>query len=242
MTARLRKFALTAHVTSSVGWLGAIAAFLGLGIIGLTSQDAQTVRGAYLVMEPAAWYVLVPLALASSFTGILVSLGTPWGLFRHYWVLFKLLITVFATAILLIYMGTFRYMAGAAADPSADLSMVRNPSPVLHSVLALLVLLVATVLAVYKPRGMTPYGWRKQRQERAAAYSIGAAPPPTTRTTGDVRMADPPPDADTNRDTGDRRRSAALWIKASAAIVIVLVLLFVVLHLTGRGLGALHGH
>jgi hypothetical protein len=162
MPPRLRTLALTAHVTCSVGWIGAVMAFLALAAVGLTSQDARTVRGAYLVMEPAAWLVLVPLAFASLLTGIVMSLGTAWGLFRHYWVLFKLLITVFATSVLLIYMGTFRLMADAAADPTADLSIVRNPSPVLHSVLALLVLLVATVLAVYKPRGITPYGRRKQ--------------------------------------------------------------------------------
>lgn len=48
----LRKFALTAHVTSSIGWLGAALAFLAVAGVGLTSPDAQTVRGAYLVMEP----------------------------------------------------------------------------------------------------------------------------------------------------------------------------------------------
>ena len=166
MAPRLRKFALTAHVASSVGWLGAVVVFLALAVVGLTSQDAQTVRGAYLVMEPAAWFVLVPLAFASLLTGIVQSLGTTWGLFRHYWVLFKLLITVFATIVLLIYMETFSFMAGVAADPSADLGVVRNASPGLHAALGLLVLLVATVLAVYKPRGMTRYGRRKQQEER----------------------------------------------------------------------------
>jgi hypothetical protein len=165
ITPRLRKFALTAHVASSVGWLGAVAAFLALGVVGLTSQDAQTVRGAYLVMEPAAWFVLVPLAFASLVTGLVQSLGTAWGLFRHYWILLKLLINVFATSVLLIYMETFSSMARAAADPSADLDVVRNVSPVLHAVLALVLLLVATVLAVYKPRGLTPYGRRKQREQ-----------------------------------------------------------------------------
>ncbi len=166
MPPRLRKFALTAHVTSSVGWLGAVVVFLALAVVGLTSQDAQTVRGAYLVMEPAAWFVLVPLAFASLLTGIVQSLGTTWGLFRHYWVLFKFLITVFTTIVLLVYMETFSFMAGVAADPSADLGVVRNASPGLHAALGLLVLLVATVLAVYKPRGMTRYGRRKQQEER----------------------------------------------------------------------------
>jgi hypothetical protein len=80
----------------------------------LTSDDAQTVRAAYLVMEPAAWLVLVPLAVASLLTGLIQSLGTVWGLFRHYWVLFKLLITVVATIVLLTYMETFRSMADPA--------------------------------------------------------------------------------------------------------------------------------
>jgi uncharacterized membrane protein len=164
MTPGLRKLALTAHVASSVGWLGAVVAFLALAVVGLTSQDAETVRGAYLVMEPAAWFVLVPLAFASLVTGLVQSLGTTWGLFRHYWVLFKLVINVLATIVLLLYMETFSFLAGVAADSNADLGAVRNASPVLHAALALLLLLVATVLAVYKPRGMTPYGRRKQHE------------------------------------------------------------------------------
>jgi hypothetical protein len=164
MTPRVRKLALTAHVTSSVGWLGAVAGFLALAVVGLASQDAQTVRAAYLVMEPIGWFVLVPFALASLLTGLAQSLGTTWGLFRHYWVLFKLLINVLATLVLLMYMQTLDYFAGVAAETTlsaGDLRVLRDPSPVLHSALALLLLLVATTLAVYKPRGMTPYGQRK---------------------------------------------------------------------------------
>jgi hypothetical protein len=166
MAPRLRKLVLTLHVTSTVGWLGAVVVFLALAVIGLTSRDAQTVRAAYLLMEPAAWLVLVPLSLASLLTGLVQSLGTIWGLFRHYWVLFKLLITVVATIVLVTYMETFSAMAGVAADPSADLEMVRNPSPLFHAALALLALVVATVLAVFKPRGMTRYGQRKLRKQR----------------------------------------------------------------------------
>ena len=168
MSPGLRKLALTAHVTSSVGWLGAVACFLALAVVGLTSRDAQTVRGAYLVMEPAARLVLVPLAFASLLTGTVQSLVSSWGLFRHYWVLFKLLITGLGTVVLLTYMGTFRLMAGVAADTSADLGVVRNWSPAVHAVLAMVALLLATVLAIFKPRGVTKYGQRKQHEERRA--------------------------------------------------------------------------
>src|SRR5206468_10428515 len=140
MRPRVRKFALTAHVTSSVGWLGAVAGFLALAVAGLTSQDAQLVRAAYLAMELTAWFVIVPLSLASLVTGLVQSLGTSWGLFRHYWVLMKLLMNVFATIVLLLYMQTLSHLAGEAADvtlSSSDLVGLRSPSPLAHAGAAL---------------------------------------------------------------------------------------------------------
>ena len=118
-------------------------------------------------MELTARLVIVPLSFASLLTGLVQSLGTRWGLFRHYWVLAKLLINVFANIVLLMYMPTLECLAGVSATtlPGADLGMGRDPSPVLHSTAALLLLVVATVLGVYKPRGLTVYGWRKQQEQ-----------------------------------------------------------------------------
>lgn len=175
MAPGLRRLTFTTHVTSSVGWIGAVLVFLALAVIAMTSQDERTVRGAYLVMAPAAWFVLVPLAHASLLSGIALSLGTPWGLFRHYWVVLKLLITAFSTVILMIYMATFRQMAGVAADPVVELGLVRNPSPMVHAILALVLLVAATVLAVYKPFGLSPYGSRKLAERRPALSTVIAA-------------------------------------------------------------------
>ncbi|WP_219465515.1 hypothetical protein [Nonomuraea rhizosphaerae] len=153
----LRKLVLTAHITASTGWLGAVLVFLALAVIGVTSPDSATVRAVYRVMEPAAWYALVPLAVASLITGLVQSLGGAWGLVRHYWVLFKLLINVGALAVLLMYTATLGSLARLAAAADADMRVLRGPSAVIHSSLALVLLLLATVLAVYKPRGRTPY-------------------------------------------------------------------------------------
>lgn len=156
------------HIAVSVGWLGAVAAFLVLSIAGLTSQDAEIVRGAYLAMKLTAWFAIVPMAVASLLTGIVESLGTRWGLFRHYWVLAKFLLTVFATIVLLLKMKLIGYVAGVAAGTaltSTDLSRERMELLV-HAAGGLLVLLVITILSVFKPWGMTRYGQRKQMQQR----------------------------------------------------------------------------
>ncbi len=164
MTPRLRKFALTAHVTSSVGWLGTVASFQALAIAALTSRDPATVRGFYLAMELIGWYVIVPFCLASLVTGLVVSLGTPWGLFRHYWVLVKFLITIVSALILLGFTQTLGSLGDVAANATLSMDQLRDlkQSPVLHSGGGLLAILVATILAVYKPWGMTPYGRRKR--------------------------------------------------------------------------------
>jgi len=161
MTPPIRKFALTAHITFSVGWLGAVAVFLVLAIASLTSLDAQLVRGLYLAMEVTGWYVIVPLCLASLATGLIVSLGSAWGLFRHYWVLAKFLITISSALILFGFTRTLGYLGNLAADTTLAIDNLRNPSPVLHASLALLALLVTTTLSVYKPWGKTRYGRRK---------------------------------------------------------------------------------
>lgn len=170
----IRRLTYTTHITSSVGWVGAVIVFIGLALVGLTSPDETTTRGAYLVMAPAAWFALVPLAHVSLLSGLALCLGTTWGVFRHYWVVSKLVMTVFATAILLAYTSTFREMAGIAADSRVNLADVRNPSPLVHGVLALALLLAATWLAVYKPFGATPYG-RRAQQGYSLPWSAPAA-------------------------------------------------------------------
>ncbi len=244
MPPRLRKFVLTAHITFSVGWLGAVAGFLALAIAGLTSQNAQTVRAAYLAMELTAWFVIVPLSLASPLTGLLQSLGTTWGLFRHYWVLAKLLLTTFATIVLLSKMPLIDHAARLAAEtalPSADLRAA-GMQLVVHATGGLLVLLVITTLSVFKPWGRTHYGRRKQPEPLALSQSFPPRSPTTTRDTGATQMADLPSDPDSNDHTPMRpghgsTAGTSRWAKAFGIIAIVLVLLFVILHLTGHSPG-----
>lgn len=169
MPPRVRKFALATHLTCSVGWVGAVAAYLALDVSVVVSEDPDDVRAAWIAMDLVASRIIVPLALASVVTGLVMSLGTRWGLFRHWWVLISFLLTVAATVVLLFEVAVISHMAAVAGDPrtSSD-ELLALPGTLPHSIGGLLVLLVVQVLNVYKPQGVTPYGWRRQQEERMA--------------------------------------------------------------------------
>jgi hypothetical protein len=160
LSSALRKFLLTLHLMSSLGWAGAVAVFVVLDIAAVTGNDPRLGRLLWLALEATIWSLLVPLAFASLVTGVILALGTVWGLFRHYWVLFKLTLTLIATTVLVLYTQTINTVAGMAADPG--MSGMEPPSALLHTGGGLVVLLLTTVLAIYNPRGMTKYGQQKK--------------------------------------------------------------------------------
>jgi hypothetical protein len=157
MIPKLRKFALTAHVTASVGWLGAVAAFLAVALIALISADDVKARAASVTMEQIGWLVIVPCSAVSLLSGVIQSVGTPWGLFRHYWVLAKLLITVGAGILLMLHMQVVSSVALAASNASIPASHLQGPQIqiVADASAAVVVLLIAVGLSVYKPSGPT---------------------------------------------------------------------------------------
>src|SRR5262249_18284248 len=151
LTPGVRKLVLTAHVTFSVGWLGAVTAFLALAASGLAAQDARIVHADYLAMALIGWYVIVPFGIGSLLLGVLQSLTTEWGLFRHYWVIVKFVLTIAAIALLLLHMQLVSYLAKAAAETELSSGDLRDQRLQLvgDAGAALLVLLTATVLSVY---------------------------------------------------------------------------------------------
>ncbi len=170
MRPTLRKLALTAHVVFSVGWLGAVAGVLVLGVAGVTSADDRTVSAAYLGTALIWRFVIIPFSLAALLTGLVQALGTQWGLFRHYWVLAKFLMSLGAIILLLVHTGSLLptlsvTAAEASSNAHSSSAHVGTLPPRIHLLIAaggtLLVLLATTTLSVFKPGGMTRYGRRK---------------------------------------------------------------------------------
>ena len=160
MSSSLRKLTLTAHVISSVGWVGALVVFLAHSIVSLASNDVQLVRTACMAMALTAWFVVLPFSLASLATGIVQAWGTTWGLLRHYWVVVKLVLTVVATAVLLLKLTPIDSLAAAASSVSFTASdlLALKASLLVHAAAGLFLLVVTTALAIYKPAGLTSLG------------------------------------------------------------------------------------
>ncbi len=207
MTPTFRKVALTTHITFSVGWFGAVAGFLALAIAGLMSKDSQLVSSSYISMELIGWFVIVPACIASLVSGVIQSLGTPWGLFEHYWVLIKFLLTIIATVFLLIHMQPVGFIADMVSQHSLlDSEFIGlRLRLVIDAAAALIVLLSAIILSVYKPWGRTPYG---------------------------VKMTQRKNDAMSGRIVSQISWERYAWMAA-----LLIILLFIIVHLTGGGLG-----
>ncbi|MGN2638983.1 DUF2269 domain-containing protein [Nocardia takedensis] len=169
MSSWTRKLISTVHVGVSVGWFGAVVTFLVMAVVGVSSVDVELVRAVDLIAPLLVRWVLVPLAVATLVTGVVVSVVTPWGLLRHYWVLFKLLLTLVATLVLGLYTRTVQVYGDLAMRPDTPLEALRAPTFVVHTFLAVIVLVAAMILAIYKPRGLTPHGLRQRREHAASA-------------------------------------------------------------------------
>ena len=170
-----RRIVLTVHLVASVGWIGAVIAYLALNVASMTATDAGMVRMAWSAMEIIGWWAIVPLALGSLLTGVVVAVTTPWGLFRHYWVLISLLLTIFCTVVLIAHMPDVSVATQMLQDPAMQMHG-SGRGDLLHAGGGLAILLVIATLNVFKPRGLTPYGWRVQLQRQRGRVEGTEAP------------------------------------------------------------------
>jgi hypothetical protein len=149
----VRKLTLTVHVAAGVGWLGVHAVLILLAATGLTTGDETLLDAVYVTAGEVVWLVF-PFAVISLVSGVVLSVGTPWGLFRHLWVTAKLAINV---AMLAVSGALLSRFVEEAADRARDGVGVGvgdlGPRILVGSTAGFVLLVVATALSVYRPRG-----------------------------------------------------------------------------------------
>ena len=138
------------HIVTSVALLGEVWALVALNIYATVAADGELAHSAYRLMEVLVFAGGIPLSMTALIAGVTFALGTHWGLLRHHWIVAKLLLLV-----AVIVCGMFLFQPAPMADATATgtVSATEQWRQVAVVVFQLVMLVSATVLSVFKPKG-----------------------------------------------------------------------------------------
>lgn len=151
MRPRIRKTVLVIHIVVSVALIGEVWGLVALNTAAALTKDLELAHAAYRLMPTLVFAGGIPLSLTALITGITLGLTSHWGLFRYYWVAIKLILLV---AVICVGMFLFDPEGMAAATEGAvQPAATRQWSQVAALGTQIVMLLIATTLSVFKPRG-----------------------------------------------------------------------------------------
>nr|WP_232328065.1 PDR/VanB family oxidoreductase [Kibdelosporangium sp. MJ126-NF4]CEL16512.1 Flavodoxin reductases (ferredoxin-NADPH reductases) family 1; Vanillate O-demethylase oxidoreductase [Kibdelosporangium sp. MJ126-NF4] len=178
LSPRARKIWLTLHVGISVGWLGLSLGMVTLALTGLLAETHAVRHGAYEIFHIFDLAIVIPSVVLTIITGLVVALGTPWGLAEHWWVLVKFVISLSIPAAAAVESRWVTELVARTADPAGEPGTLGVSLAAVVGGFAVL-LWTATTLSVVKPWGRTRWG----RRELAARRLV--SPPGTGVTIAD---------------------------------------------------------
>lgn len=156
----VRKTVLVLHVIAAVGWLGVTIADVALGATLLTTDSPELQHAMFRALGVIADFVLIPIAWTAFLTGLLLALGTRWGLIRHKWVLTKFLLTT-----LVVLLTTFSLVPGlksqrdAVENAAADQLIATDPNSMISAgIVSTTIYTICVLLSILKPWGRTRWG------------------------------------------------------------------------------------
>ena len=158
-----RKALLVLHVVSGISWMGVDIALLALLLTARTTDDATLVFSALNAIRIIVPLAVPSLSLSILVTGVLLGLGTTWGLFRYWWVLVKLILSLIMTLLVFVSLvpGVNQMALLDISITSADAMRASAGSVttglMYPPVVSFLMLGTATVLSIFKPWRRTPW-------------------------------------------------------------------------------------
>ncbi|MEU5578398.1 DUF2269 domain-containing protein [Streptomyces huasconensis] len=166
---RTRRATLVVHVIGAACWLGLTLGLVALALTAITTDSSAAVEAAVRSMKVFADWLVLPLALITLVSGLVLSLGTQWGLARHRWVYTKFWLTLATTAA-----SAFALRPGvdeSAATVAAGGPITDTADLIAGPLVSLGAYLFMTALSVLKPWGLTRRGQKQRGQkERASAH------------------------------------------------------------------------
>lgn len=159
-----RRATLIVHVIGAACWLGLTLGLVALALTAITTDASAAVEASVRSMKVFADWLVLPLALVTLVSGLVLSLGTQWGLARHRWVYTKFWLTLATTLA-----SAFALRPGvdeSAATVSAGNPVTDTAGLIAGPLISLSAYLFMTVLSVLKPWGLT----RRGQKQRASAH------------------------------------------------------------------------
>jgi hypothetical protein len=150
-----RRAVLTVHIVGAGAWIG-IDVVLGLLVFtALFTSSTRTEALCYQALELFAVWPLLASGLVTLVSGVVLGLGTRYGLVRYWWVAVKLAINVVLVALVALALrpgladaATYGELLSAGTPSDTDVGGLGFP-PIVSG----LALVTATILSVYKPWG-----------------------------------------------------------------------------------------
>lgn len=155
---RWRKIVLILHIISGVGWIGVDLALLPLVITGLTTADGETAATSYRAIAILVPWTVPALSLLIVATGVVLGLGTKWGLLRFWWVTTKLAISLLLVALVFVALlpGVNALEVTSATTGEEVRAQLEDPMMFLYPpVVSGMLLTFSAILSVTKPWGRT---------------------------------------------------------------------------------------
>ncbi|CAM5780763.1 MULTISPECIES: hypothetical protein [Brevibacillus] len=173
LSIRKKQLIIIIHVLSVVCWLGGAMVMLLLGMYMLKAENGEqlyyTLDNMHLVDVVFIRYTAVVALL----TGIVLSVWTNWGLFKHYWILIKLILTVSLIGFGIGYMADWLSQIVRIAEQErflalGDAAFLNTSYSLIGGAIANIVSLIfMTAITYFKPFGKIKPIVRKPKQEAA---------------------------------------------------------------------------
>jgi hypothetical protein len=166
MPLRVRKIVLFLHVSTSVAWLGLSLGYLALGITAAVTDRPEVQHAMFQALGVFGDVLLLPVSLSAFITGLLLAVGTQWGLLRYKWVIVKFTLTLLAVLLILINLldgidAAVALVDRTPADQFANMGGGSYRDLISAGAASSLMYITCAVLSIFKPWGRTAYGKRK---------------------------------------------------------------------------------
>lgn len=166
LSRRMRSTVLVMHIVSAVGWMGVDVALFSLLVAANTTDDPMVVMSSYVAIAAGLPISVGIMSVLMVGSGIILGMGTKWGLIQYWWVASKLAIGLLMVVLVFVALIPGLTELGDAVSPAATADAVRAqlgpaatqmwyPPIVSFSLLAF-----SLVLSVFKP-------WGRIRKRRA---------------------------------------------------------------------------